>query len=294
MSASANLRRLLDEPNLTRVPGVYDGISARLASAARFDALYLTGAGTSMSLIGQPDIGLLGLEEVASQVRRIASVTELPIIADGDTGFGNHLNTARAVRDFERAGAAAIQLEDQISPKRCGHLDHKYVIPVEDFVLKLKAAIRAREDPDFVIVARTDARASEGIDSAIYRANRYREIGADVIFVEAPQSMAEVELIATRIDAPLLFNVVAGGKTPEVPLSTIEALGYRIAIFPGTALISAIHAIESAFVDLASDTGYVAPHGSSPLDLFSRFGLGEWKQFERDLLKIDGEGGDGD
>lgn len=287
MSAQETLRHMLDSPGLVCAPGVYDGISARLAIGCDFRCLYLTGAGVAMSLIGQPDIGLVGMDEMASQIRRITSFATIPLLADGDTGYGNHLNVIRCVREFERAGAAGIQLEDQDFPKRCGHLARKSVVPPEEFVLKLRAATMHREDPDFIIVARTDARAVLGLDDAIDRGNRYRDAGADVIFVEAPQTEEEIAEIAARVDAPLLFNVVAQGITPPIPIPTLEQLGFKIAIFPGAALVPGIDAISRSLCDLErTGTPEWAPE-SSPVELFNRFGLESWEAIDERLTAID-------
>ena len=216
VSRAAQLRELLAGEELIVAPGVFDGISAALVGKIGFAAAYMTGAGVCASSQGLPDIGLLTLTEMAERASVLAGLLEVPLIADADTGYGSPINVVRTVREYERAGVAAVQLEDQVFPKRCGHLVGKDVIDVEQFALALQAAIEARQDPDTVIIARTDARAPLGIEEAIRRASRYAQLGADVIFVEAPQSVEEIERIAAEVDAPLLVNVVPGGRTPEI------------------------------------------------------------------------------
>ncbi|HEX2174231.1 MAG TPA: isocitrate lyase/PEP mutase family protein, partial [Dehalococcoidia bacterium] len=202
MRATTKLRQLLNEPGIVVAPGAYEGISARLIEAHGFRALYLTGAGTAATVLGQPDLGLTTLTEMAAHAAHVASAVSLPVIADADTGYGNALNVVRTVRDYERAGVAALHLEDQVFPKKCGHIAGKAVIPAKEFAQKIRAASEYRTDPDFVIIARTDARAVNGLDDAIERGNLYHEAGADVIFVEAPLSREEIERIAEEVRAP--------------------------------------------------------------------------------------------
>lgn len=239
------LRQLLagDQPVLA--PGAYDALSARLVAEAGFPAVYLSGFGAAASLLGRPDVGLLTMTEMADQARRMVDAVGVPVIADADTGYGNPLNVIRTVRVYEQAGVAALHLEDQVAPKRCGHLEGKQVVPADDMVAKVRAATAARTDPDLVLVARTDARAVEGIDAAIDRALRYHDAGADVLFVEAPQTEAEIETVATRLaDVPLLFNWAEGGRTPAVPLPWLRDLGFRIVIFPVSTLLAATRALR--------------------------------------------------
>ena len=232
-AARERLRALLASGETVVAPGCYDALSARLIELAGFSACYLSGASVSYTQLAQPDIGLLSLSEMVAAAERVASAVTLPVIADADTGFGNALNVRRTVRLYERAGVAAIQLEDQTFPKRCGHLSGKSVIPVEEMLGKLRAALDAREDAATLIVARTDARAVEGLDAAIERALRYIEAGADIIFVEAPANEEELAEIGRRVPAPLLANMVEGGRTPLLPVERLAQLGYRIVIFPG-------------------------------------------------------------
>jgi 2-methylisocitrate lyase-like PEP mutase family enzyme len=274
MSTARRLRVLLAGEQLIVAPGVYDGISAALVGKLGFPAAYMTGAGVSASGWGLPDVGLLTLTEMAERVRTLAGLLEVPLIADADTGYGSPINVVRTVREFERAGAAAIQLEDQTFPKRCGHLSGKDVIDADRFAFALDAALEARRDADTVIVARTDARATFGISEAISRARRYAEIGADLIFVEAPQSVQEVEVIAAEVSVPLLLNVVPGGLTPEIDAARLAELGFRVAIHPGAVLGPVAEAAMSALSALAK----TAPLRTSadPAGFFDLFGLSEW------------------
>jgi 2,3-dimethylmalate lyase len=247
------LRDLLqrDEPILA--PGAYDALSARLIEAAGFPTVYMTGFGTAASLLGRPDVGLLGASEMVDNARRIVEAVDVPVIADADTGYGNPLNVIRTVHDYERAGVAAIHIEDQVAPKRCGHMEGKQLIPCDDMVAKMRAAAAARRT-DMVLIARTDARAVEGLEGALHRARRYREAGADVIFFEAPQSEAEVETVARELEGvPLLFNWAEGGKTPPIGYARLRELGYRIIIFPISALLSATRAIQNVLATIRRD-----------------------------------------
>ena len=214
MRTTTRLRQMLQAPGLIVAPGAYDGFSARLIEAAGFAAVYMTGAGTAASHLGQPDLGLATMTEMATHARHLASCVSLPLIADADTGYGNALNVVRTVREYERAGVAGLHLEDQVAPKKCGHIAGKQVIPAREFADKIRAAAEYRTDPDFVIIARTDARAVTGLDDAIERGNLYAEAGADVIFVEAPQSEDEIHRVAREVKAPLLANMVQGGRLP--------------------------------------------------------------------------------
>jgi len=243
MRATTLLKQMLNSPGIIVAPGAYDGISARLIERQGFKAAYMTGAGTAASVLGQPDIGLTTLTEMTTHAAHIASCVALPVIADADTGYGNALNVIRTVREYERAGVAAIHLEDQLSPKKCGHIAGKTVIPAREFAEKIRAASENRTDPDFVIIARTDARAVNGLDDAIERALLYRQAGADVIFVEAPQTEMEIEMVAEAFDAPLLFNWADSGKSPLLPVERLAGLGYRIIIYPVSTLFAATKAM---------------------------------------------------
>jgi carboxyvinyl-carboxyphosphonate phosphorylmutase len=253
-SGPRRLRELLAGEDAVVAPGAYDALSARLIEEAGFPAVYMTGFGTAASLLGRPDIGLVTGSEMIDNARRISGCVGVPVIADADTGYGNPINVIRTVRDYERAGVAGIHLEDQVMPKRCGHLSGKVLVPVGDMTAKVQAAVAARTDPDFVIIARTDARAVEGIDAALERAARYREAGADVLFVEAPEDEDEINLIArTFAGVPLLFNWAEGGRTPPIGLARLGELGFRVVIFPIGALLSAATAVRSFLAALRRD-----------------------------------------
>jgi 2-methylisocitrate lyase-like PEP mutase family enzyme len=277
MTKRRKLRELLAGQELIVVPGVYDGISATLVGKLGFPAAYMTGAGVCASGFGLPDIGLLTLTEMAERAAVLAGLLEVPLIADADTGYGSPINVIRTVREYEHAGVAAIQLEDQVFPKRCGHLAGKQVIPADEFARVLQAAIDARRDPDTVIIARTDARAPLGIEEAIRRAHRYAQLGADVIFVEAPRDVEEIEQIAAQVDAPLLLNIVPGGLTPELDHARLAELGYRIAIHPGVALAAIVTAAVQALSGLRERAPSLdAP--ASPEGFFDLFGLVTWDE----------------
>lgn len=252
-SRAWELRRQLGGPGLLAVPGASDAITARIVQAAGFPAVYATGAGFANASFAVPDVGLVSVTEVVDHVRRMADSVEIPLIVDADTGYGGVLNVYRTVRDLERAGAAAIQLEDQADPKRCGHFDGQTVVPCQAMVDKLAAALDARTDPDVVIIARTDARENEGLQAALERAQAYAEAGADVIFVEAPRSVDELAAVPRQVPVPCLVNIVEGGKTPELSAVQLQELGYKIALFANTALRVAIRAVQSAMSTLRAE-----------------------------------------
>lgn len=232
MRSTTRLRRRLEAERILVAPGVYDGLTATLARHAGCEAVYLTGAGVAYTTLGQPDLGLLGLAEMAQRVAWVAEAAQVPVIADGDTGFGNAINVMRTVREYERAGAAAIQLEDQVFPKRCGHLAGKEIISAEEMAGKIAAACAARRDPDFVVIARTDALALRGLDEALRRGRLYAQAGADVIFIEAPRTREEMAAIPAAQSKPCLANMVEGGRTPLLSAAELEAMGFRLVIFP--------------------------------------------------------------
>lgn len=243
MRPSTSLRQRLAEGRILVAPGAHDALTARIIERTGFEAVYFTGAGFAYTHLGAPDVGLTTLTETVWRVARIVESTSLPVIVDADTGYGNAFNVIRTVRELERAGVAAIQIEDQAFPKRCGHLTGKVLISPEEMVGKIKAAVDTRSDPDLLLIARTDALAVEGMEGALMRARRYREAGADVLFVEAPRSREELEVIARELDPPLLANMVEGGLTPLCTAAELEAMGYRIVIFPGAAVRVAAAAI---------------------------------------------------
>jgi 2-methylisocitrate lyase-like PEP mutase family enzyme len=252
MDTTKKLQRLLRSPGIIRSLGAHDVFTARLIEAAGLETVFIGGFGTSASLLGLPDVGFLTLTEMADAVRRMAQRVSIPVVADGDTGHGDLHNVVRTVREFERAGAAGILLEDQVTPKRCGHFQGKHVIPADEMVLKIRAALDARRDPDFVIVARTDARAQEGIGAAIDRVNRYGAAGADVCFIEAPETRAELERIPREVHHPLLVNMLTGGVTPILTVDELERLGYKIVVCPIETLLIAGTAIQRLIRSLLS------------------------------------------
>lgn len=232
------------------MPGVYDALSARVAEHIGFDAIFQTGYGSAAALLGMPDFGFLNAGETVDNARRILRAVNLPVIVDADTGYGSPLSVWRLVRDLEDLGAAGIFLEDQVWPKRCGHMQGKSVIPTNDYLLKLKAATEARKTRDFIIVARTDARASEGLDEAIDRGKTYFNAGADAVFIEAPTSVEELSKVADEVDAPLVANMIEEGVTPTLNAMQLFDMGYRIALFPLSALFSATFAIKNVLSEL--------------------------------------------
>ncbi|WP_199434776.1 isocitrate lyase/PEP mutase family protein [Qaidamihabitans albus] len=271
MSAAAELRRLLAAPGMLRAPGVFDGISAHVARRAGCQAVYLTGAGAAASGFGLPDIGLVTQTEMADRARHVVEAAEVPVIADADTGYGAPVNVVRTVREYERAGVAAIQLEDQAFPKRCGHLPDKEIVTTDDYLRTLHAALDARR-AGTLIIARTDARGPAGLDEALARAHRYAAEGADMIFVEAPRSREEIERIA-EVRASLLFNVAPGGLTPPIPDKELEHLGFAAAIYPGALLMPAATAMLKAIADL---TGQRSETIDSPAALLGIVGMDAW------------------
>jgi 2-methylisocitrate lyase-like PEP mutase family enzyme len=246
------LRALLESGRTIVAPGAFDPLAARLVEEAGFPAVYMTGFGTSAALIGRPDVGLLTMTEMAANAGRIADCVDIPVIADADTGYGNPLNVIRTVGAYEAAGVAGIHIEDQVAPKKCGHMEGKLVVGAQEMAAKVRAAVEARAQPEFVIIARTDARAVEGLEQALERARLYREAGADALFIEALVSEAEVEEAARAFPGvPLLFNWAEGGKTPPVSLARLTELGYRIVIFPISTLLAATAAMRAILREIA-------------------------------------------
>lgn len=242
--------RLEKKDEIIVLPGVYDALSARIAQNVGFNAAFQTGYGTSATLLGMPDFGFLNAGETIDNARRIINSVDIPILVDIDTGYGSPLNVWRTVTDIEKLGAGGIFLEDQVWPKRCGHMKGKSVISKDDYVQKLKAAIDARKSKDFIIVARTDSLAQYGIDEAIERGKEFQKIGADVIFIEAPKTLEEMKKITAEIDAPLLANMIEEGVTPNLPAKDLEKLGFRMVVFPLSALYSSTYAIKNVFLSL--------------------------------------------
>ena len=278
MTAGARLRELLAGEALVVAPGAYDCLTARIVEQAGFPAVYMTGAGTAASL-GYPDYGLVTMSEMAANAARIARAVAAPVIADADTGFGNELNVVRTVREYAAAGVAALHIEDQVFPKRCGHLDRKQVIGADAFLSKVRAAAENRPDPDLVLIARTDARAVLGFEEAVARANRALEAGADVAFVEAPQTAQELAEVPRRVEGPCLLNVVAAGKTPDVSLEQAAQLGYRLVILPVLLLAAVMAAGDAALAGLDATGRH--PDGVPVIgveQIFQRVGAGRWDE----------------
>lgn len=253
MSPGRKLRQLLAGPGAVIMPGAPNALTARIAEEAGFRVVLFTGAGFANMDLGEPDLGLTTMTEVVQQVGRLADAVDIPVVADADTGFGNALNVRRTVRELERAGAAGITLEDQVFPKRCGHFEGKQVIGRDEMVMKITAALEARRTPDFVIIARTDARAVLGLEEAIARAQAYAEAGVDATFVEAPRTVEELAQIPKSLRVPQMCNMVEGGKTPVLPLEELEAIGYKLICYANAALRGAIQGMQVVLRGLARD-----------------------------------------
>ena len=289
MSARKQLRDLFARKRLLIAPGAFDGLSARLVEQSGFEAVYLSGGAVARSA-GFPDLGLMTMSEVIERARQVTSAVKLPVIADADTGYGNALSVVRTVREFERAGVAAIHIEDQVTPKRCGHLEGKEVVALKEMEDKIRAALDARSDADFIVIARTDARAIHGLEDAIARARALVDAGADAAFVEAAESEAELETIARDLkDVPLIVNMTRGGKTPMLPAKRLEAMGYRVAIFPSDTQRAAMHAMQETLAVLKRD-GSTDAMDEKMVSFQERdriAGLEEWGKVENRYLKRD-------
>ena len=278
---TARLHRLIAAPEIVVAPGAFDCITARLVDTAGFPAVYVTGSGVSMSALGAPDVGLMSYGEILDRVQRIADVVSIPVIADADTGFGGPLNIMRTVRDFERAGVSAIQIEDQAWPKKCGHEPGRVIVPVAEMVGRIKAAVDARAD-GIAIVARTDARSTEGLEAAIERSNLYAEAGADVLFLESPESEAELETLNQQLTKPTLANMVEGGRTPVLPYPQLETIGFSIAIFPNslTRLLGRTGAMLMAELKQSGTTAGMADKMLDHTGLWDLFDNRRWRALE--------------
>jgi len=283
-----NLKRRLQESGLVLAPGVFDMVSLRLADTFGFDALYMTGYGTVASHLGLPDAGLATYSDMVGRVTAMARMAQKPLIADADTGYGGLLNMRHTIQGYEAAGAAAIQLEDQEFPKKCGHTPGRRVIPIEDMVRKIQVAVDSRTDPNFLIIARTDARTSLGLDEALRRGEAYARAGADILFIESPESEEEMRRIGKAFDLPLLANMVERGRTPVLSKQDLESIGYKLAIFPVTALLAAVAAMKSVyqqFQDQGSSSG-----GTTPLFDFSELtklmGFEDVWEFEKRYAEV--------
>ena len=276
MGIRAVFRERLRADGMITAPGAYDCITARLVEQAGFPAVYMTGAGTAATL-GYPDYGLVTMSEMADNAGRLAAATTLPVIADADTGYGNELNVVRTVREYERRGVAGIHIEDQGFPKRCGHLEDKVVIPLSDYSAKIRAAASAKRDPDFLLIARTDSRAVLGFEEAIRRANAALEAGADMAFVEAPQTREEVAAIPRLVGGPCLLNVVWRGKTPDISLDDAQSMGYKVAILPALLFTAVIGVCDAMLEELRRTRRHPVPAADlTPAEAFRRLGAEEW------------------
>ncbi|QGA68625.1 isocitrate lyase/PEP mutase family protein [Sulfolobus sp. E11-6] len=281
------LRELTNSKDLILAPGAYDALSARLIELTGFDVVYMTGFGTAASMLGYPDVGLITMHEMVDNAKRIVDAVNIPVIADADTGYGNPINVIRTVQEYERVGVAGIHIEDQVFPKKCGHITGKQVIPLEEMVEKVSAAKDAKLSKDFVLIARTDAIAVEGLDSALERAKEYYRAGADVIFVEAPESREQIEIISKELKGiPLLFNWAEGGRTPPVTLEVLRKLGYKIVIFPISTLLAATKAIKEVLEEINKDgTPINVMNRLYPFKDFLDFiGLPEVQELERKYI----------
>ena len=290
MKKTMGLRELIRSPEILVAPGAYDAFSAKLIEAAGFDAVYMTGFGTAAGIFGLPDIGLLTMTEMLENARRIADSVGVPVIADADTGYGNHLNVIRTVEEYEKAGVAGIQIEDQVSPKRCGHMEGQKIVPIPDMVAKLRAAVEARRNEDTMIIARTDAISATGFDEAIERGNIYRDAGADLLFIEAPRTQEQLERIPKLINGPVLVNIAP--KTPFMHVKKYEAFGYAMAIYPAITLTAAYRSIKEKLKAL-KDHGITEDdgHGNVPFEELVEFlGLSEYRNLEAGVLS--GQTGD--
>ncbi len=250
MNARKKLRQLMSRPGILVAPGAHDALTAKIIQQVGFDAVYLTGYGQAASTLGQPDVGLLTMTEMVTRVHNIAGAVDVPVICDADTGFGNSLNVMRTVREYEAAGAAAIQIEDQVIPKKCGHMTGRQVVPTEEMVDKIRVAVAVRTDLDLMIIARTDARTLLGMEEAIARGKAYEQAGADIIFVESPESVAEMKMITSSFKAPVLANMVEGGRTPLLDAAELEQLGYSLVIFPTASTYVIADAVRHLMLEL--------------------------------------------
>ena len=276
MSRASTLRALLKQDGMVVAPGAYDCITARTIAQAGFSAVYMTGAGTAATL-GYPDYGLVTMSEMADNAGRIVAAVDVPVIADADTGYGNELNTTRTVREYERRGVAGLHIEDQGFPKKCGHLDNKVIVPLDEYLAKVRAAVAARRDPDFLIIARTDSRAVLGLEEAIRRANAALAAGADMAFVEAPQTVEEVAAVPKLVKGPCLFNNVWRGKSPDIAFDDAQRMGYKVTIVPGMLFKAVIGVCDATLKQLKEGGRHpILDTGMTVRDAFRRVGADEW------------------
>jgi carboxyvinyl-carboxyphosphonate phosphorylmutase len=277
MKATARLRQLLREPGIIVAPGAYDCYTAKLIEHEGFPAVYMTGAGTALTRLGKPDLGFATLSEMVSNAAAMASTVSIPLIADADTGYGGALNVYRTVQEYEKAGVAALHIEDQIFPKRCGHLDGKQVIPIEEMVIKLRAAVEARTDEDLVLIARTDALAVTGLDDTLRRCHAYAEAGADVLFVEAVQTYEEITRVVREVKVPLLYNFVEHGKSPLLPVAELQRLGFKLVIFPASIMLAVLPLVRQILGEIKhhGTTEVLLERMTDVVELFETMGLSD-------------------
>jgi carboxyvinyl-carboxyphosphonate phosphorylmutase len=277
MKTTTQLRQLLREPGIIVAPGAYDCLTAKLIAREGFPAVYMTGAGTALTRLGQPDLGFATLSEMVANAAAMAATVAIPLIADADTGYGGALNVYRTVREYEKAGAAALHIEDQVFPKRCGHLDGKQVVPIEEMVIKLRAAVEARTDEDFVLIARTDALAVTGLDDTLRRCHAYIEAGADVLFVEALRSQEDIEHLVRDVHVPLLYNFVEHGKSPLLPVDELQRLGFKVVIFPGSIMLAVLPLVRQILGEIKQrgTTDALLDRMTNVVELFETMGLAE-------------------
>ena len=277
MKTTTTLRQLLRQPGIIVAPGAYDCLTAKIIEREGFPVVYMTGAGTAVTRVGKPDLGFASLTEMLANASAIASTIRVPLIADADTGYGGALNVYRTIQEYEKAGVAALHIEDQAFPKRCGHLDGKEVVPLTEMVVKLRAACDARTDEDLVIIARTDALAVTGLDDTLRRCAAYAAAGADVLFVEALRTQEEIDRVRREVDVPLLYNFVEHGKSPLLPVSQLEALGFKIVIFPGSLMLSVCTLAQRILRDIRQHgtTANLLGEMGSVVDLFNLMGMQE-------------------
>ncbi len=277
MNRANQLRRSLSQDRLLIAPGAFDCLSAKAVEIAGFPALYMTGMGTSASRLGLPDYGLATMTEMVHNAHAISAAVQVPVIADADTGYGNELNMTRTIHEYERSGAAGVHIEDQVFPKKCGHLGGKQVIPRAEYIRKIAAAVNARRDSDFVIIARTDANAVVGFDEAIARANAALDVGADLALVEAPENLQQMAAVPELVHGPCVLNVLIGGKSPLQPLAEVESMGYRMVLLSDAMLGAAVFAYD-AMMETVKQTSQTLqfPQRFTPRDLFERFDSDRW------------------
>ena len=294
MKTTTRFRQLLNEPGIITAPGAYDCLTAAIIERTGFPAVYMTGAGTSVARIGYPDLALATATEMLSNAAYIAGAVEIPVIADADTGYGGTMNVRRTIREYERTGVAAVHIEDQQFPKRCGHLEDKRVVPIDEMVQKIRAAVDARTDDDFTIIVRTDALAVTGWDDTMRRCDAFTEAGADALFVEAIRSAEEAAEVVARTSVPLLYNFVETGKSPLLNVSELERLGFKMVIFPGSAFMSVAYTVGKVMEELKAKgtTEHLVDRMTPLTDAFELMGLTEMLERDAGYAVANSDGND--